>query len=166
MNFSVSHELYVLLQSALAGILISFIFDIFRIVRKKVSAGMFLSAAQDILFWILATVIMFFFIYFANKGAIRFYQFLGAFLGSMLYFLLFSRCIFVFLCHFIDIFCKIFEFFLKILLTPLKITYKLLCVLFSFTVLPIAHTIKKILKKIFYQMQTNIRAVKFLKNKK
>lgn len=166
MNFSVSHELYVLFQSALAGILIAFVFDIFRIIRKKVTTGVILSAAQDILFWILATVIMFFFIYFANKGALRFYQFLGAFLGSLLYFLLLSKWIFVFLCHFIDIFCKIFEFFLKILLTPLKITYKLICVSFSFTILPIARVFKKILKRIFYETQKNIRAVKFLKNKK
>ena len=82
MNFSVSHELFVLLQSALAGVLIAFVFDIFRIVRNKVTTGVFLSSVQDVLFWILATLIMFFFIYFANKGALRFYQFMGAILGG------------------------------------------------------------------------------------
>lgn len=166
MGFSVSHELFVLLYSSLAGVLIALIFDIFRIIRKKVSTGMFLSAAQDILFWIVATLIMFFVIYFANKGTLRLYQFVGAFSGAFLYFLLLSRWITLFLCRFIDIFCKILEFFLKILLTPLKITYKLLCVSLSFSVLPIVKLLKKIIKKLIYKLRKNFRAFKFLKNKK
>jgi len=166
MGFSVSHELFVLLYSSLAGVLISLIFDIFRIIRKKVSTGMFLSAAQDILFWIVATMIMFFVIYFVNKGLLRLYQFMGAFLGGLLYFLLFSKWLSLLLCRFIDVFCKIFEFFLKILLTPLKITYKLICVLLSFAVLPIVRLLKKIIKRLTYTLRKNFRTFKFLKHKK
>ena len=166
MFFSLSHELFVFLHSIFAGVLISIVFDIFRMIRKKVSIGVFLSSAQDIVFWIIATIIMFFVIYHTNNGAIRFYQFLGALFGSFLYFLSASRFVSLFLCRFIDVFCRISEFFLKILLTPLKFMYKLLCVVMYFAIFPAFRVLKKIFKNLFFSLRKNFKALKFIKNKK
>jgi len=166
MDFSISKEVFILLSSSLSGALISVIFDLFKLLRKKAHTGTILSAIHDIVFWIIATAIMFFTVFYVSNGRLRWYQFLGAISGSLLYFLILSRPLSFFLERFFDIFFKFFEFFLKILLTPLKITYKLLCVSLSFAVLPIVKLLKKIIKKLTYKLRKNFRAFKFLKNKK
>ena len=166
MGISVSHELTVLLFSVLSGIIISLIFDILKIIRKKTYAGVFISALSDIIFWLFATLIMFFAIYYINRGRLRFYQLAGALAGAVFYFSLLSEWISAFLCHFIDIFCRIFEFFLKILLTPLKITYKLLCVSLFFITKPVIRISKILVCKSRYVIKKNIKTFKLLRNGK
>lgn len=166
MGISVSHELTVLLFSALSGSIISLIFDMLKIIRKKSSAGIFISALSDVLFWLFATIIMFFAIYFINRGKLRFYQFAGAIIGAILYFSLLSEWISAFLRHFIDIFCRIFEFFFKILLTPLKISYKLLCVSLSFVAKPVIRLLRNLACKVKHIIKKNIKTFKFYKKEK
>jgi len=161
MDFSISKEVFILLSSSLSGALISVIFDLFKLLRKKAHTGTILSAIHDIVFWIIATAIMFFTVFYVSNGRLRWYQFLGAISGSLLYFLILSRPLSFFLERFFDIFFKFFEFFLKILLTPLKITYNILDVSLSFLISPIVRILKKLIKKIIFSIRKNMKTIKF-----
>lgn len=166
MAFSISNEVYILLFSFLAGALIAFIYDLFRIMRKKVCAGVFFSDIHDILFWILATAVMFGIIFYANNGTLRWYQFLGALFGGSFYFLTLSRLAVTALSRLIDIFFKIFNFFLKILLTPLKFTYNIVCVFLSFIISPIVRFFKSLSRKTLYHACKGLKTVRLALTKK
>lgn len=144
MDFSISHEATVLFWSTLGGVCIAFIFDLFRALRLKAHTETFFSGIHDIVFWLIATVIMFFIIFFTNNGTLRLYQFFGAFSGAMIYFLLLSRFV-LFLIGFIsDKIYNFFKIFFKIVLTPLMFMYKILYVSLSFVFVPVFRLIRKI----------------------
>ena len=125
MEFSVTHEAYVFLCSALAGVFISIIHDIFCAVRKKCADfGMF-NDIQDIIFWIIAAIVMFAVVFFANNGEIRWYEFFGVILGAVLYIFTLSRTFLAAFEFILEIFSKIFKFFFKLLLTPLIFLYNI-----------------------------------------
>ncbi len=132
-DFSVSKEAFVFLCSALSGAVIFFVYDLFRLTRKKSGADRLFIHIQDGMFWLIAFLIMFFVIFFVNNGTLRFYEILGAALGALIYGLTLSGWVFSLLEKTVDIFSRIFKVFLKILLTPLyfmyNILYKYICLL-------------------------------------
>lgn len=125
MDFNVSHEALVFLYSAFGGALIGILRDIFCFFRKNGEKNSIFSDIADIVFWICASVIMFSVIYFANNGTLRWYEFLGVILGTIIYTLTLSRLFLKFFELILAIFLKIFGFFLKILLTPLIFLYNI-----------------------------------------
>ncbi len=147
MDFSIANEVYILLYSVLFGMIIAFLYDLFRTIRIEVQTGVLFSGLQDILFWCIATAIMFFLVFFTNDGRLRWYHIFGSFLGAVLYFLTLSRLFMLLVHRFISVFFKIFEFFLKILLTPLKFTYNIICVCLSFVISPVIRGFKRISRK-------------------
>lgn len=125
-DFSVSKEAFVFLCSVLCGAVIFFVFDLFRLLRKKSGACTFFVHIQDGMFWLIAFLIMFFVIFYANNGTLRFYEILGASLGALIYGFTLSGWVFWLLEKVTDLFSGIFKFFLKILLTPLYFAYNIL----------------------------------------
>ena len=77
----------------LNGILVSFIFDIFRILRKSFKTPDFITYIEDILFWIITCIILAYSIYIFNNGQIRLYMFIGVFIGTVIYILTVSKYI-------------------------------------------------------------------------
>lgn len=100
------------------GAIISLIFDFFRGFRKNFSANNIAIYIEDGIFLLLTSIIFIFSIlYFAN-GVLRFYIFLGIFLGIAVYTLTLSKKCVIILYSVIKL-CKYFFTFL------LKITKKL-----------------------------------------
>jgi spore cortex biosynthesis protein YabQ len=93
MIVSVSSQVYVFLCTVIGGMVIALIYDFFRIFRRAVKTGGFITYVQDLLYWILAAVIMFLTFYYSNDGELRAYMFIGAFIGVVLYVFLFSKAI-------------------------------------------------------------------------
>ena len=52
-----------ILHSFLLGVIITFIYDLFRIVRRIIPHGWFLLSLEDLAFWILATAGIFYMLY-------------------------------------------------------------------------------------------------------
>lgn len=73
------------------GILITILFDMFRILRRSFKTADFITYIEDILFWILAGTILLYTLFIFNNGEIRFYFFIAMMIGSMLYIVLFSK---------------------------------------------------------------------------
>ncbi len=87
----------------LLGIVIGFLYDIFRCIRKNYNTSNLLTQIEDFIFLIIAGFILLLGILKINNGELRFYIFLSNFLGIISYFLTFSRlCVII-----IDIIVKI-----------------------------------------------------------
>ncbi len=135
MDFSVSKEAYVFLWSVATGAVLFLLYDLLRIVRRKSGAMGLYVHVQDGVFWLASFAIMFFVIFHINSGILRFYELFGAGLGAVLYGLTLSKLVTALLDKILEVFSKIFKFFLKILLTPLffvyNILYRYVCLLFK-----------------------------------
>ena len=102
------------------GIAIGILFDIFRLLRKSFRTSDIVTYMQDLLFWILTGFILLYSIFTFSNGEVRFYMFLGVFLGCLIYMILFSK-------YFININVKIIKIIKKIvsiIFTPINLTIK------------------------------------------
>ena len=104
--------------SALIGILIGMIYDVFRILRaatpdiiKGTRAETVIVFFEDILFWLIASVVFIIFIYYANKGHTRLIMIADAALGFLAYYFTLGRL--VMLCS--GYIIKAVRYFLKLL---------------------------------------------------
>ncbi len=83
-------EADVLLASFAMGVLLLFVYDVLRIVRRIVPHKMWLVGAQDLVFWICSAVALFAMLYRENSGYIRGFVIGGVLVGMLLYNLLLS----------------------------------------------------------------------------
>lgn len=127
MGVDISNEAVSFLCTVISGAVLGLLFDFFsqfsRALKRKTLITFF-----DIFFVIATAIIIMSVFYIANSYKLRWYMFIGLFLGLILYCLMLRRVsIFIFSSLF-GIFLKIFHFILKILLTPARFLYKILLV--------------------------------------
>ena len=84
----IGKEFNVFLVFVLIGLIISVLFDIFRILRRVYKTPDFVTIIEDIAFWIISGTILLSGIFIINEGKIRAYLFIGLFAGILLY-----RCV-------------------------------------------------------------------------
>lgn len=102
----------------LLGIVIGSIYDIFRVIRKNFKTSDFVTQIEDIIFLIIAGILILCFILKFCIGEIRFYVFIAIFLGILLYFLTISKA-YVIILNIIAKFCKkILSFFVNLIKIP------------------------------------------------
>ncbi len=106
------------LYFCLIGVVITFIFDIFRSIRKNFKTSDKLTCVEDIIFLIISTLLIMTGIVKFSNGIIRFYIFLGIFIGITIYSLTISKFCIIILSSIVA-FCKkifilIIKFFEKI----------------------------------------------------
>ena len=105
-NFS---QEQVFLLFFIVGIIIGFIFDIFRAIRKNFKAHDKITFIEDLIFIILSGYLVIYSIIKINGGEIRFYLFLGIFFGILIYSLTISNLCVIILYEFVKICKKILE---------------------------------------------------------
>ena len=126
MPVSVSNQAYVFLCSVIGGMLIAFIYDVFRIKRKAIKTRSIFIHIEDFLYWIIVAIVMFALVYYSNEGEIRGYIFLGNILGVILYSLLLSKIIINSSMFILNVIYKILKTICIVLLYPFKIVLKIL----------------------------------------
>lgn len=89
----VNSQALIFLYTVIGGAAIALVYDLFRILRKAVRTGSIVTFVQDLLFWLIVSVIMFLTVFYSNDGELRAYLFIGACVGVILYALLFSRIV-------------------------------------------------------------------------
>ena len=89
----ITNQAYLFLIFIVNGLIIGFLFDLFRILRLSFKTKDFVTYLEDITFWILTGFIVLYSIFVFNNGEIRFYIFLGIALGVLLYMTIFSSSI-------------------------------------------------------------------------
>lgn len=128
MSISVSGQAFTFLCSVIGGVAIALIYDIFRIKRKAVKTGKFMTYIEDLFFWLLVAVVMFTMLYYSNEGELRSYLFLGAFIGVVFYALLFSKPIMNSSLFIINIIRKIFKAVWSVVSYPFRLLFRLLAI--------------------------------------
>lgn len=112
----VTNQAYLFLIFTINGIIIGLLFDIFRILRRSFKTSDIVTYVQDLLFWVLTGFILLYSIFTFSNGEVRFYMFLGVFLGCLIYMIIFSK-------YFININVKIIQIIKKIvsiIFSPIK----------------------------------------------
>ena len=74
-----------LFHSFFLGMVITFFYDGFLIVRKLFKHTMFLISLEDLIFWIACALSVFYVLYEENNGMLRWFAVAGAALGMFLY---------------------------------------------------------------------------------
>ena len=107
------NEIYCFLIFIVVGIIISILFDVFRILRKVFKTPDIVTYIEDIIFGVMAGAIIIYSIFKFNNGEIRSYLFIGILIGILSYLFTISKV-------FIKYGDKILTFLKKILLFPIK----------------------------------------------
>ncbi len=107
--------------SILGGMIIAFIYDIFRIRRKTIKSGNILVYFEDFIYWIIVALVLFAVLYYSNEGEIRGYLIIGTVLGIVLYAVVLSSFVMKIFLFFVRIIYKIIVSILSALLLPVKI---------------------------------------------
>lgn len=87
-------ELYIFLTAIYSGLIVGFVYDIYRTIRYYSKPGKLITYIGDMLFFIVITFIFFAMLVKSNWGEIRGYIILGFIIGIIVYFKIFSKLIF------------------------------------------------------------------------
>lgn len=121
-----NNQAYLFMMFIVNGVLIGFLFDIFRILRKSFKTKDSITYIEDISFWILTGLLTLYFIFYYNNGEIRFYIFLGIILGILVYILTISKYIIKFSVTIINFVKDTISKVIKFVFYPLKLVINFL----------------------------------------
>ena len=85
MSQDIIQEVTFFLHSILMGVIITFAYDWFLILRKLIKHGIFWISIEDFLFWIACGLGVFYMLYRENNGVLRWFIVLGAMVGMACY---------------------------------------------------------------------------------
>ena len=118
MEVSSLSQLYVFSISLCSGMLCGMFFDIQRSLRKKLHAGEWRTALEDVIFTLFCIGITLSVGYFFDEGAVRYYLILGSISGALFY-AAFLSGVFMKSCG------KILDLIVKLIIVPVKKIFKL-----------------------------------------
>lgn len=121
----VTSQVNVFLCTVAGGILIGIIYDFFRVLRKFFRTGSVAAFFEDIIFWIVVSLVLFFTLYISNDGEVRFYIFVGAAIGAALYFLTASPVLVNFMVAAVNFVHSCLKIVFKALFLPLRLIGKM-----------------------------------------
>ena len=133
----------------LTGVILSIVFDIFRILRRSFKTSDIVTNIEDVLFGVITGGVILVSIFLFNNGEIRLYIFIGIFIGILLYMIFISK-------YFIKINVAIINFIKKtfiLLIKPYIVLFKYIKRLFFKPIYFIFINIKLLLKKIFQKFK-------------
>lgn len=159
MIISVNSQAYVFLCTIAGGMVIALTYDLFRILRKAVKTNSFITYIQDLLYWLIVAVIMFLTVYYSNDGELRVFLFIGAFLGVILYALLFSRIIMGASIFIIEIAKKVIKALIFIIAYPVRLLFRLMAA----PVKRLARIVRKSISKAKSNSRVRLSKMTFLK---
>lgn len=117
------HELSVFAACFIAGVALGAVFDVFRAIRQCFRVSDTFVAIQDMLFWLVACVIVYSAIYLSNSAELRWFELVGLISGGGMYTIFLSRRTVYFFCRIIRCAVCFFRFVSKPFIIPLKAVY-------------------------------------------
>lgn len=81
------------MYTLLTGIILGIIFDFYRVLRGIWRPHIWITSVTDLVYWLVATVLVFITLIVGNWGEIRLYIFIGLLLGVAAYYRLASRTV-------------------------------------------------------------------------
>ena len=108
MSESIVRDNYFLLYSLILGVSVTILYDLLRIFRRVIKHRDALVAIEDLLYWVVVAISVFYVMHTENNGTLRWFAILGAGIGMGIYKKLLSR-------PFVNISSKALSFVLKYL---------------------------------------------------
>jgi len=91
MIISLIGQVKLIVFSLFSGIITGIFFDIYRLIRGFKNPNKYVTIVQDLLFWILTSIVVFTFLMYTNEGYINFYVYVCLIIGVYLYLKLLSK---------------------------------------------------------------------------
>jgi spore cortex biosynthesis protein YabQ len=131
-------QFFTLVMMFCSGLALGVMFDVCRVVSGKLRLPRYLFPLVDIVYWIVATFLVFYVLMVSNEGQVRVFVFLGIGIGICFYFALLSHWIIWILLILIRVLIGLYRFLKKMadlfLIRPLVGIYRLMVTLFSFLI--------------------------------
>lgn len=125
--FTISQEVEIFLWSVLCGVIIMVLYDVLSIARRTGGFSILVCNICDGIFVVCAACVMIFVIFCVSNGYVRAYEFMGAAIGGLLYKILLGRYLSFILQKILSFIYAFFTKIFKLLLTPIKFMYKIIC---------------------------------------
>ena len=126
MILSMPSQAWLFLSTVVAGMIIGLFYDVFRIIRKTTPHRAWVVQLEDVLFWVIATGAMFYFMLQHNFGEIRVFSLLGAACGATLYMATLSPLVLKISVTVIDFVKRVVTTVVRIICFPIKFLYGLI----------------------------------------
>lgn len=126
MESTINSQAYVFLTTFYGGIIIGLTYDIYRIFRYFFKPKKVATFIEDLVFWIIVSLIAVFILIFSNWGELRGYIFIGFILGTLLYNKLLSKIVISVLVHLTKLVVDGIKWVINIVLYPIKLLFKIL----------------------------------------
>lgn len=117
---------YMLAVSVMGGMLLGFIWDVYRLFRHYIKLGNAGTAIGDVVYWIISIYISVSLIFDLSYGNVRLFILLGFLLGALLYFYGISRYVLRAFIFAVDTILKVLKKILNFLLIPVRFIINLL----------------------------------------
>jgi len=121
-----SGQAWLFLSMVLTGGAIGLLYDAFRIFRKTTPHSKLAVQIEDIVFWVAATGLTFYYMLHRNYGEIRPFVLIGIALGIVLYFTTLSRLVLVVFVAIIEYMKNVVKVAVRIILIPIRFIAALL----------------------------------------
>lgn len=131
MENSVKLQAYIFFTVLYGGLIIGFVYDLYKGLRYYLNPTKILTFVEDLIFWIVATFIIFYILIKSNWGELRGYIFIGLFFGIYLYFKVLSKLIYPILLKLMEGICLIIDKVVKVLFFPINIIKRILRPIFN-----------------------------------
>lgn len=141
MNDIVKDQIINFLQFVTIGVIVALIFDFFRAYRSRKKVSNFIVMVQDIIYFLIVTIIVIFSIVNFLDSSLRLYILFAIIIGIMLYISLLSK----FILKIYDTFFLTLFFIIDVFFTPIKLILQIFKKIYSF----FEKNIKKCCKKFF-----------------
>ncbi len=129
MDFLPYSQEYMLVISVMGGMLLGFVWDIYRLLRHYVKMGVVGTAFGDFAYWIISIYFGIQLIFDISYGNVRMFILMGFVLGGLLYFYGLSCYILNVLIYIIDLILKFIKSVIALLINPIKYVIKQLKIL-------------------------------------
>lgn len=115
---------YMIAVAIMGGMLLGFIWDIYRLIRHFIKMGSTGTAIGDIIYWIISIYIGVQIIFDLSYGNVRFFILMGFMMGALLYFYGISRYILRLIIFIVNTILKFIKKIINLLIGPLKYIFK------------------------------------------
>ena len=137
----------------LSGICITVAYDCLRIFRRVKRHGTFWIALEDLLFWFVAAIFLFYVLYETNNGVIRWFSIAGAAVGMLIYKYVIGE-------HLVEIMSTIIKQIQHLVLRAMRIMFRPVKRLFNRVLTKLKKEKIKIKKQLKKKLTGNIKKVK------
>lgn len=126
MDTSVQKQIYIFLATLYGGIIMAFIYDLYRIFRYYSKPKKIATFIEDFIFWMIVSIVAVIILIFSSWGELRGYVFLGFISGALLYNKLLSRFIITSLVNLVNLIIKGIKKLIDTIIAPFLIMKKYL----------------------------------------